>query len=228
MHKLSAHELLNCYAHGIFPMSDGRDSKDIFFVEPELRGVFPLDMFKISRSLAKIIRQRKFEIRINTAFAEVMQKCAAPRSTDSDTWINEEIYRLYNELHELSHAHSVECWQDNKLVGGLYGVHLGAAFFGESMFSNISNASKVALAHLIGRLRAGKFILLDTQFLTPHLQSLGAVEIKQEDYLEILDRAIKLQSDFFPHGFSDSDFASNISSGLSRDVMPWQSKTQIS
>ena len=209
-------------------MSEGRDSDDLFFVEPEQRGVFPLDKFKISKTLAKNVRSQQFEIRINTAFAEIMRNCAAPRKSDSDTWINKDIYILYNQLHELSHAHSVECWQEGELVGGLYGVHIGAAFFGESMFSKISNASKVALVHLVGRLRAGGFVLLDTQFLTPHLASLGAIEIAKHDYLIKLEQAVQIEGDFFPYGFSDPLFASGISAGVSGDVMPMQSKTQIS
>ncbi len=217
-------QLLDCYQSGIFPMAESRDSPTVFFVDPEYRGILPLEAspetggMKISRSLAKTVRQRKFEIRINTAFEQVVSACAAPRQSDSETWINAGIEYLYGELHKKGHAHTVECWQGDTLVGGLYGVHIGAAFFGESMFSHVRDASKVALVHLVGRLKAGGFTLLDMQFLTPHLERLGGVEIPRKNYQDRLSKALKKQGDYFPSGFSDSGFAAGIR----------QSKTQIS
>ncbi len=195
--------LLRAYASGVFPMADSADAPDIYWVEPAYRGIFPLDALHVPRRLRRTIRRRPFEIRINTAFDEVMAGCAAPAAGRENTWINTTIRRLYNRLHEMGHAHSIECWQDNRLVGGLYGVHLNAAFFGESMFSRMRDASKVALVHLVARLNAGGFQLLDTQFLTDHLASLGAIEIPREEYLARLDRALRTGADF--HAFQADD-----------------------
>ena len=195
--------LLRAYASGVFPMADLADAPDIYWVEPAYRGIFPLDALHVSRRLRRTIRKQPFEIRINTAFDEVMAGCAAPAPGRETTWINTTIPRLYNRLHEMGHAHSVECWQDDRLVGGLYGVHLNAAFFGESMFSRMRDASKVALVHLVARLNAGGFQLLDTQFLTDHLASLGAIEIPREEYLARLDRALRTSADF--HAFRADD-----------------------
>ncbi len=195
--------LLRAYASGVFPMADSADAPDIYWVEPAYRGIFPLDALHVPRRLRRTIRRRPFEIRINTAFDEVMAGCAAPAPGRENTWINTTIRRLYNRLHEMGHAHSVECWQDDRLVGGLYGVHLNAAFFGESMFSRVRDASKVALVHLVARLNAGGFQLLDTQFLTDHLASLGAIEIPREEYLARLDRALRIRADF--HAFRADD-----------------------
>jgi len=195
--------LLRAYASGVFPMADSADAPDLYWVEPAYRGIFPLDAMHIPRRLRRTIRKQPFEIRINTAFDEVMAGCAAPAPGRETTWINATIRRLYNRLHEMGHAHSVECWQDNRLVGGLYGVHLNAAFFGESMFSRVRDASKVALVHLVARLNAGGFQLLDTQFLTDHLASLGAIEIPREEYLARLDHALRIRADF--HAFRADD-----------------------
>lgn len=211
-------DLLKLYASGVFPMAESRDSDEIYLVQPEMRGIIPLEGLKISRSLAKTVRAHKFEIRINTAFAEVVAGCAAPRPDHPETWINEQIESLYNALHQMGHAHSVECWQHGRLVGGLYGVHLRGGFFGESMFSRARDASKVALVHLVGRLRAGGFSLLDTQFMTPHLQSLGAIEIPHDGYISRLEQALQKEGDFEPQGFCDFDFAAGVR----------QSKTQTS
>ncbi|PHS40243.1 MAG: leucyl/phenylalanyl-tRNA--protein transferase [Robiginitomaculum sp.] len=218
-------DLLGLYANGVFPMADSRDSDDVFIVDPDERGVFALDGLKISKSLAKTVRSRRFEIRINSAFVDVVAACAAPRAKEAGTWINGNIEYLYAQLHDLGRAHSVECWQADKLVGGLYGVHLGAAFFGESMFSQKTNASKVALVHLVGRLNAGGFSLLDTQFITPHLRTLGAVEISRAEYHERLETALALVGTFEPYGFSDPKFAISVWTSGS-GVM--QSSTQIS
>ena len=184
--------LLRAYAIGLFPMAEDRDSPELHWVEPERRGVFPLDGLRVSRSLAKIVRSDVFEVAADGAFREVMEACAARERT----WINEEILRLYGALHARGRAHSVEVRLGGELVGGLYGVSLGAAFFGESMFHHARDASKVALVHLVARLRLGGFRLLDTQFLTEHLASLGAVEISRADYRRRLAAALTADADF--------------------------------
>jgi len=189
--------LLKAYACGIFPMAESATDPGLFWVEPELRGVIPLDAFHVSRSLRKELARARFELRVDTAFAEVIAACAAETPTRPKTWINHRIVRLYTGLHRLGHAHSVECWRDGELAGGLYGVRLGAAFFGESMFARQTDASKVALVHLVARLRAGGFRLLDTQFTTPHLKRFGAVDVPKARYAEMLRQAIAADADFF-------------------------------
>jgi len=218
-------DLLNLYANGVFPMAEARDSDDVFIVNPEERGIIPLDGLKISRSLAKVVRAGMFDVRVNTAFSDVVSACAASTPGREDTWINPGIEYLYAELHKMGRAHSVECWQNNELVGGLYGVHLGGAFFGESMFSQCTDASKVALVHLVGRLNAGGFKLLDTQFITPHLLTLGAVEISRDEYQVRLKKALELGGEFEPYGFSDVEFLKLVR--LSKAGVK-QSSTQIS
>ncbi len=178
--------LLRAYSIGVFPMSDSRDAREVFWVEPRQRAILPLDAFRLSHSLRKIVRSGVFEVTCDGAFAEVLRHCA----DRAETWINAEIEQGYNQLHARGHAHSIECWQDGELVGGLYGVKLGAAFFGESMFSLRPNASKVALAWLVARLRVGGFRLLDCQFMTDHLRSMGAIEIEQKDYVGLLTAAL--------------------------------------
>jgi leucyl/phenylalanyl-tRNA--protein transferase len=187
---LSPELLLKAYAIGVFPMAEGRADPRIVFVDPDRRGVLPLDEFHMPRSLKKTIKRGIFEIRCDTAFAEVLLGCATSTPKRKDTWINPEIERLYNQLYRLGFAHSVETWRDGRLVGGLYGVALGAAFFGESMFSRETDASKVALASLVERLKRGSFTLLDTQFLTEHLARFGAREIPREAYRTMLEDAI--------------------------------------
>ncbi len=205
--------LLRAYAMGIFPMSDGRDDPDIHWVDPRLRGVLPLDGFHLSRSLAKRIRSCRFRVTTDTAFAEVVKSCAKRE----ETWISQRIQGLYVQLHALGFAHSTEVWEDDHLVGGVYGVTLGAAFFGESMFSARSGGSKVALAWLVHRLRAGGFRLFDTQFLTPHLASLGAVEISRAEYHRRLAAALEgPPGRFDPPGYSPS--ASSVVSAASGGV----------
>jgi leucyl/phenylalanyl-tRNA--protein transferase len=189
--------LLKAYACGIFPMAESATDPGLFWVEPDLRGVIPLDAFHVSRSLRKELARARFELRVDTAFAEVIAACAAETLTRPKTWINHRIVRLYTGLHRLGHAHSVECWRDGELAGGLYGVRLGAAFFGESMFARQTDASKVALVHLVARLRAGGFRLLDTQFTTPHLKRFGAVDVPKARYAEMLRQAIAADADFF-------------------------------
>lgn len=187
---LGAELLLRAYSIGIFPMAENRNLDDVFWVEPAERGIFPLDDFRLPRSLARTLRQERFEHSIDRAFGAVIDACAAPAPGRSDTWINRQIRDAYTLLHGIGHAHSVECWQAGELVGGLYGVRIGGAFFGESMFSRVTDASKAALAHLIARLRIGGFTLLDCQFLTPHLASLGAVEVTRAVYLQLLSGAV--------------------------------------
>jgi leucyl/phenylalanyl-tRNA---protein transferase len=182
--------LMRAYANGIFPMADARDDPDTFWIEPERRAVLPLDGFKLSKSLAKTIRQERFRVTSDTAFARVIAACAAASDDRHETWINPEIEYSFCALHRQGHAHSIECWRDGDLVGGLYGLAMGRAFFGESMFSRATDASKVALAHLVARLKQGGFVLLDCQFMTDHLASLGAVEISQKDYLGLLETAL--------------------------------------
>ncbi|MBL0922937.1 MAG: leucyl/phenylalanyl-tRNA--protein transferase [Sphingomonadaceae bacterium] len=185
--------LMRAYANGIFPMSDARDDPDTFWIEPEQRAILPLDGFRLSRSLAKTIRQDRFQVTSDRAFERVIATCAEARDDRRDTWINPDIEDAFCELHRLGHTHSVECWLEGKLVGGLYGMAMGRAFFGESMFSRVTDASKVALAWLVARMKVGGFELLDCQFMTDHLASLGAVEISQQEYLVKLEAALGRQ-----------------------------------
>jgi leucyl/phenylalanyl-tRNA--protein transferase len=186
--------LLRAYSIGMFPMSDAADDPELFWVEPEIRGIIPLDDFHVSASLAKAIRKRPFDIRFNTAFDQVVDKCAEAAPDRPSTWINQTIRELYGALHRLGHAHSVEAWESDELVGGLYGVSLGSAFFGESMFSRRTNASKICLVHLVERLRERGFTLLDTQFTTEHLKTFGAVDIPKEAYGLLLDKAMESET----------------------------------
>jgi leucyl/phenylalanyl-tRNA--protein transferase len=171
-------------------MAESADDPSLFWVEPEMRGVIPLDGFRVSSRLARTVRSDAFRVTANTAFAAVIAGCAAPQEGREDTWINKRIRDLYVGLHGLGHCHSVEVWQDGDLAGGLYGVSLGRAFFGESMFHRVRDASKVALVHLVARLIAGGFELLDTQYVTEHLRSFGAVEVPRRRYRALLDRAV--------------------------------------
>ncbi|WP_309601926.1 leucyl/phenylalanyl-tRNA--protein transferase [Sphingomonas sp.] len=186
MSGLDPRILLRGYAAGIFPMADSRDAEEIFWVEPRERAIIRLDQFRLSRSLAKRVRSDAFTVTRDTAFAEVIRACA----DRPETWINADIERATLGLHAAGQAHSIECWQDRELVGGLYGVRLGRAFFGESMFSSRTDASKVALAWLVARLRVGHFKLLDCQFMTDHLASLGAVTIARDAYVALLSGAL--------------------------------------
>ncbi len=184
--------LLRAYSIGLFPMAETSDSSTLFWVDPKERGIFPLDELIVSKSLAKTLRADRFEVRADENFDAVVLACA----NREKTWINAEIRRLYSELFEAGRAHSIEVLADGALVGGLYGVSLGAAFFGESMFHLARDASKVALVHLVARLRLGGYRLLDTQFVTPHLASLGAVEVPRSAYLQMLGRALSIEADF--------------------------------
>ncbi len=198
--ELTPDILLRAYAMGIFPMSDGRDDCDIHWVDPRLRGILPLDGFHISRSLRKTIRSGHFHVTTDSAFEAVVEACA----DREETWISQRIQSLYVRLFQLGHAHSVEVWEGPRLVGGVYGVALGAAFFGESMFSRATDASKVALAHAMHRLRAGGFRLFDTQFLTPHLASLGGREVSRADYHRLLADALNHAASFSPPDYPPS------------------------
>ncbi|MCH8685573.1 leucyl/phenylalanyl-tRNA--protein transferase [Pedomonas mirosovicensis] len=189
--------LIRAYAAGVFPMAEQRDSEEVFWVEPRRRGVLPLEGLHVPRSLAKTVRQDRFTVTVDHCFRDVMLACAEPKPGREQTWINDSILDAYTALHEKGFAHSVECWHEGKLVGGLYGVALGAAFFGESMFSRATDASKVALVHLVARLRVGRYQLLDTQFLTAHLAQFGTIEISRMDYRQRLRAALEAEGDFY-------------------------------
>ena len=178
-------------------MGEDRDDPTIYWVDPELRGVLPLDGFHIPRSLRKRLKNNPYAIRVDTAFGDVIAACAEPGSDRPSTWINHTIEGLYNDLYKMGYAHSVECWRDDQLVGGLYGVSIGGAFFGESMFSRETDASKIALVHLVARLRVGGYQLLDTQFVTDHLARFGVAEVPRAEYLRLLARALKAPCDFY-------------------------------
>ena len=196
MVEINPQTLLKAYACGIFPMAEDASDTTLYWIEPENRGVIPLDGVHVPKRLARTIRQKTVDIRINTDFGAVIDGCASERAGRSSTWINDRIRELYGELFKMGRCHTVEVWRKNKLVGGLYGVHMGGAFFGESMFSYERDASKVALIYLVARLNHGGFSLLDTQFVTTHLMRFGAVEIPRNDYQVLLDKALKLKGDF--------------------------------
>jgi leucyl/phenylalanyl-tRNA---protein transferase len=217
--ELTPDILLRAYAMGIFPMSDGRDDPEIHWIDPRRRGILPLDGFHISRSLAKRIRSGRYRVTTDTAFDAVVEACAMR----DETWISHRIQRLYAQLHGMGLAHSVEVWEGDELVGGVYGVTLGAAFFGESMFSRVTDASKLALAYAVHRLQAGGFRLFDTQFLTPHLASLGGKEVTRAEYHHLLAAALGQSAAFDPPGYSPS--AGAVSAGASGST---QDSTQTS
>ena len=188
-------QLLACYARGVFPMGEARDDARVFLVEPEQRGIIPHQGFHIPSRLRRTVRSEPYTVRVSSAFTHVVDGCAAASSGREDTWINAPIRKLYLALHQLGHAHSVECWHQGNLVGGLYGVTLGGAFFGESMFSRDRDASKIALVHLVARLKRSGWRLLDAQFLTEHLSQFGACELPQADYLKRLANALEIRPD---------------------------------
>jgi len=194
--ELSPDLLLRAYAAGIFPMSEARDDDQIFWVDPEVRGILPLDAYHIPRSLKKAVRKGKFDVRFDTAFVEVLEFCADAAPDRENTWINGPIRNAVIRLHEMGFAHSVESWQGDELVGGLYGIALGSAFFGESMFSRRTDASKVALVNLLALMHLGHYHLLDTQFVTDHLSTFGTIEIPADAYRARLETALKYQSLF--------------------------------
>ncbi len=196
--ELDPDTLLRAYAMGIFPMADGRDDPEIHWIDPRRRGILPLDGFHMSRSLSRRVRSGSYRVTADAAFDAVVAACA----DRSETWISHRIQRLYLQLHQQGQAHSIEVWDKDRRAGGVYGVTLGAAFFGESMFSRATDASKVALAFAVHRLRAGGFRLFDTQFLTPHLASLGGIEISRAEYHRRLAAAVAVRADFAPVGYS--------------------------
>ena len=200
---LSPEVLLFAYQQGLFPMAESRNAKRVQWVEPKKRGIFKLGNFHISRSLKRIILKKDYSITVNSCFPKVVEKCADRH----ETWINEDIYNCYCKLHDDGFAHSLEVWRDNRLIGGVYGVAIGAAFFGESMFSEVSNGSKIALTYLHDRLLKAGFKLFDTQFLTEHLASLGAIEITQAQYLIRLEQALNKNANFLDINYS-ADVAS--------------------
>ncbi|MEO0817010.1 MAG: leucyl/phenylalanyl-tRNA--protein transferase [Pseudomonadota bacterium] len=194
--RLNTAELLRCYRRGIFPMAESHDDPRLFLVDPELRGILPLDAFHVPKRLARTVRQEVFDVSINRAFSRVLEGCAAPAPGRESTWINPLIYNLYSGLHREGHAHSVEVWSEGRLVGGLYGVSLGGAFFGESMFSRATDASKVALVYLVARLIRQGYTLLDAQFHNPHLEQFGLIEVIRADFQDLLAAALKRDCDF--------------------------------
>lgn len=198
--------LLKAYACGIFPMAESAEDPGLFWIEPDRRGIIPLDTFHIPTRLARTVRSDRFEIRVDTDFDGVIDGCAAPQDGRDKTWINQRIRRLYGELFARGQCHTIEAWRDGRLVGGLYGVELGGAFFGESMFHVERDASKVALVHLVARLKAGGFTLLDTQFVTSHLQGFGATEVTRRQYHRLLERALPVAANyyFWPPGLAVS------------------------
>jgi len=205
--------LLRAYSLGVFPMADNRTAPDVFWVEPQQRGVLPLDAFHLPRSLAKVLRSERFGITADRDFAGVVAGCAEAVAGRPETWINPSIAAAYRALFACGNAHSVECWRDGQLVGGLYGVKLGAAFFGESMFTRMRDASKCALAALVARLRIGGFRLLDTQFLTDHLGQFGTIEVPRAAYKCLLEAALTTSGDFAAFDWDAADRPSTTVSG---------------
>jgi len=190
MIEITPQVLLKAYACGIFPMAESADDNALYWIEPERRGILPLNDVHVPKSLARTIRRGGFEVKVDNDFSGVIEGCAAPRAGRRSTWINDRIRSLYRDLFALGHCHTVEVWQDDALVGGLYGVHLGRAFFGESMFSKARDASKIALVYLVARLKYGGFTLLDTQFVTGHLARFGAVEVSRQEFQRLLEGAL--------------------------------------
>ncbi len=196
--RFNTTDLLNCYRRGVFPMADSREDMRLFLMDPDLRGILPLDQFRVPKRLKKTIRKDPFKITIDTAFNRVIEACAEPHENRPASWINSPILNLYSALHREGHAHSVECWDaDGVLVGGLYGVSIASAFFGESMFSRATDASKVALVHLVARLIQGRYQLLDAQFHNPHLAQFGLVEISRDAFRQRLWAALRSDADFY-------------------------------
>ena len=210
--SLAPDQLLRAYAMGVFPMAESRDATRVHWVDPKRRGIFPLQGFHLSRSLARQIRRTPPRVTVDRAFPAVVAACA----DRAETWINPDIAQAYAALHAAGHAHSLEVWQDEALIGGVYGVVIGAAFFGESMFSHATGGSKMALTYLIHRLRAGGFVLFDTQFLTPHLASLGAVEIGRATYHRRLAAAVTASARFAPEGYPPDPSADAVLAGTSQ------------
>jgi leucyl/phenylalanyl-tRNA--protein transferase len=204
MIEITPQVLLKAYACGIFPMAESADDNALYWIEPERRGILPLDEVHVPKSLVRTIRRGGFEVKIDNDFEAVIEGCAAPRAGRRSTWINERIRTLYRDLFALGHCHTVEVWQGGELVGGLYGVHLGRAFFGESMFSRARDASKIALVYLIARLKYGGFTLLDTQFVTGHLSRFGAIEVSRQTFQRLLEEALGTSQGSTPSSISSA------------------------
>jgi len=195
--RLTPDNIIKAYSVGIFPMAENYSDQKIYWINPQNRGILPLGGLHISKSLRKTIKRKSFNVTYNYNFRHIIQECAKIGSRRPETWINQEIMEAYIELHKIGYAHSIECWKDNKIVGGLYGIALGGAFFGESMFSQQSNASKIALVHLVAILKDRGFILLDTQFTSDHLETMGVIEISRENYLKKLKNALAKSPVFY-------------------------------
>jgi len=195
--RLTPANIIKAYSVGIFPMAENYSDQKIYWINPQNRGILPLGGLHISKSLRKTIKRKSFNVTYNYNFRHIIQECAKIGSRRPETWINQEIMEAYIELHKIGYAHSIECWIDNKIVGGLYGIALGGAFFGESMFSQQSNASKIALVHLVAILKDRGFILLDTQFTSDHLETMGVIEISRENYLKKLKNALAKSPVFY-------------------------------
>jgi len=218
--RFGTQDLLACYRRGVFPMADSRDDPNLFLVDPDLRGILPLDAFHIPRRLKRTVIQEPYRVTADTAFTRVMEFCAEEGAGRESTWINSAILNLYSSLHREGHAHSIECWDGDQLVGGLYGVAIGGAFFGESMFSRATNASKIALVHLAARLIAGGYTLLDAQFHNPHLEQFGLIEIPRADFKARLRDALTVTADFYSGvGSGSSDGGTSSRSGSSAGAM---------
>ena len=196
MTSLTPDHVLAAYASGLFPMAESRDAEALFWVAPEQRGSLPLERFHLPRRLARTLKRTPYQITVDRAFGRVIRACASEKAGRETTWINHEIVELYSELHRRGFAHSIECWNNGVLVGGLYGLAIGAAFFAESMFHFADDASKLALAYLVARLIAGEYQLLDMQWLTDHLERFGGIEIPRQEYLKLLDVALRFEGDF--------------------------------
>jgi leucyl/phenylalanyl-tRNA---protein transferase len=209
--------LLRAYAAGIFPMAESADDPGLHWIEPQKRGIIPLDSFHVSSKLARLVRQGRYRVVVDHDFDAVIEACAAPRHEDGATWINRPIRRLYGALFRQGFCHTVEVYDGDALVGGLYGIALGGAFFGESMFHRARDCSKLALVHLVGRLRAGGFVLLDTQFVTEHLRQFGTIEIPRKAYRQRLDAALQVAGDFTiwpPEGPGDARLVREAATGI--------------
>lgn len=216
--RFGTQDLLACYRRGVFPMADSRDDPNLFLVDPDLRGILPLDAFHIPRRLKRTVIQEPYRVTADTAFTRVMEFCAEEGAGRESTWINSAILNLYSTLHREGHAHSIECWDGDQLVGGLYGVAIGGAFFGESMFSRATDASKIALVHLAACLIAGGYTLLDAQFHNPHLEQFGLIEISRADFKARLRDALTVTADFYS-GVGSVSGGTSSSSGSSAGAM---------
>ena len=205
-------QLIKAYVLGMFPMSESRKNKNFFFVDPEFRAIMPIFNFNISKSLLRLVKKKPFKITINKAFPDVIKSCATINRTE--TWINREIESLFISLFKMKQAHSVECWQNNQLVGGIYGLAIGGVFFAESMFSSVPNGSKIALLNLVARLWRAGFKILDVQFLNDHLLQFGAYEITKNEFQASLQKAIQLKVDILSFGETDDDFSNCLSTFL--------------